>query len=479
MTQFSNLNYINVGPKGTFKESGGLHTVPADIDAIFVHLTNTNATKLVVHFHGGLVKESKGEEVARSMFDLYRDDAHPVTFIWETGLIETITRNLDTLASTKLFRKVVKYAIRRAASKLGGGIGGKGPGEEMSLDEIDQELQTAYAFDRFDSGARGAAEVMDEADLDAIALEIQAEVEIDLDADPDIEDILESEPPTTELLDPGFKSEVSEDKAKGLISTAKLAIHIAKIVYRVIKRFINKRDHGFYPTIIEETLRELYLTDFGAWVWGSMKEVAKSMWLQNQQQLGEHSHPGRYFLEKLTAHQQSNPGFIVDLVGHSAGAIAICHLQRTARVSFPALSIRNLLFLAPACTQDLFREEIVSFPMEYERFRMFTMSDDLETKDELLKKVYTRSLLYFISGALEHQADKLIAGIELQLRGKAPYDEPRSLIVHSFVHAQAEQRLVLSKTVAAGQGLNSTAVSHGGFDDDLVTRESLSELLRV
>ena len=110
---------------------------------------------------------------------------------------------------------------------------------------------------------------------------------------------------------------------------------------------------------------------------------------------------------------------------------------------------------------------------------MLTMHDDLETKDELLKKVYTRSLLYFISGALEHEADKLIAGIELQMRGQSPYDEPRSIEVQQFVHAHAMQRLVLSKTTGAGPGLNSTSTSHGGFDDDPITRDSLSELLRT
>ena len=43
MTQFSKLNYVNVGPKGTFKKSGDLHTTPEDIDKIFSHLTDTHA----------------------------------------------------------------------------------------------------------------------------------------------------------------------------------------------------------------------------------------------------------------------------------------------------------------------------------------------------------------------------------------------------------------------------------------------------
>lgn len=477
MTEFSKLNYINVGPKGTFKPSGDLFTTPNDIDAIFEHLIATDAKKLVVHFHGGLISESSGETIARSMYDLYKSDAHPITFIWETGLVETVTRNLTTLTGTKLFQKVLKYAIRRAASRLGGGIGGKGAGEVMSMGEVEEELQRAHAFDRFDEGARGAASVMDEAELDAIEPEILVEVEIDLESDPEIEDILSTEPQSTELLDPEFKKEIADADQKGLLGAAKLALRIAKVVYLVIKRFIRKRDHGFYPTVVEETLRELYLADLGEWVWGSMKDVADAMWFENSAVLNNDSHPGRYFLEELATHQEANPAFTVDLVGHSAGSIAICNMQRSRRSDFPQLAIRNISFLAPACTQHLFKQEIVDHPEDFQLFRMFTMHDDLETDDELLKLVYTRSLLYFISGVLEDEPDKLIAGIELHMRGEEPYDDPDNQKVREFVVKPGENRLVLSKTTDEGPGLNSAADTHGGFDDDPVTRKSLIELL--
>ncbi|MES9904119.1 MAG: hypothetical protein ABW168_15775 [Sedimenticola sp.] len=476
MANYSKLNHINVGSHGTFKKSGNLHTKPSDIDAIFQHLTDSQASKLVVHFHGGLVNEGKGEAISRSMHTLYHDVAHPVTFIWEAGFIETVSRNLSSLADTKLFQKVVKYVIRRAASKLGGGIGDKGSGEEMSIREIEAELARTQAFDRFDAGARGAAGVLDEAELDAIESEIQAEVELDLADDAEIDSILETEPPITDLLTSEFKAG-SGQQQKGLISTGTLAIHITKIVYRVIKRFIRKRDHGFYPTIVEETLRQLYLADLGKWVWSGMKEIADSMWDENTLPLGDDDHPGRYFLEKLTAHQQANPDFIIDLVGHSAGSIAICHMQRTARASFPGLKIRNISFLAPACTQNLFRKEIVAHPDEYEHFRMFTMQNDLETRDELVPKVYTRSLLYFISGVLEDEVDKVIAGLELQLRGEKPYNDATHMEVHQFVNAAGLNQLVLSQTTDAPPGLNSESTSHGGFDDDPTTRQSLKALL--
>ena len=98
MTDFSHLNYINAGPHGTFRPSGDLNTSPQDIDAIFDHLTQTGADRLVVHVHGGLVSEAKGLRIAKMMAPVYScAGAHPVSFIWETGLIETISRNLTDI----------------------------------------------------------------------------------------------------------------------------------------------------------------------------------------------------------------------------------------------------------------------------------------------------------------------------------------------------------------------------------------------
>src|SRR5438874_3622153 len=98
MPEFSGLNYVNVGPHGTFTPSGHLATTPADVDAIFKHLADTNKQKLALHFHGGLIDEGAGLDIARKMAPLYAGaGAHPVTFVWETGLVETISTNLERL----------------------------------------------------------------------------------------------------------------------------------------------------------------------------------------------------------------------------------------------------------------------------------------------------------------------------------------------------------------------------------------------
>lgn len=476
MPDFGALNFVNVGPNGTFRRSGDLETKPADIDALFTHLRDTNADKLTVHFHGGLIKESAGGAIARKMWELFKDDAHPVTFVWETGLIETVTRNLESLYGTKLYQKVVKYVIRHAGKRLGGSVGARGPGEPMSMNEIQAELRAVKPFDQYDEGARGAAELLDEAEIDAAEAEIEVDIEQDLEADAEVEEALEDEAPQTELLDPALVAEIEADAGRGIISTAVLARKLAAVVLRVLKRFVRKRDHGFYPTVVEETLRELYLADLGAWVWSGMKDAAEKMWDENTGPITQQSHVGAYFLDRLSELQQERP-LTIDLVGHSAGSIAICHMLRTAAARHPDLAIRNILFLAPACTMDLFRENIVTKPERYRNFRMFTMGDDLEKDDQLVPFVYTRSLLYLISGVLEKDEDHLIAGLELQLRGADPYDTPELDTVSTFLRAPGENRLVLSETKGAGNGLNSASHKHGDFDDDPDTRASLQSIV--
>jgi len=148
-------------------------------------------------------------------------------------------------------------------------------------------------------------------------------------------------------------------------------------------------------------------------------------------------------------------------------------MLRTAAQFHPTLSFRNVLFLAPACTSQLFKDEIIGGSERFKMFRMFTMSDDLEIKDRLVPAVYTRSLLYLISGVLEEDADTPIVGLELHSRGKPPFDSPTLMSVHQYLHEDGCQRLILSEILGAGAGLNSSSHSHGEFDDDAITRESL------
>ena len=476
MSDFSKLNYINVGPHGTFKPSGNLHTTVADIDAIFTYLQQSNAPKLAVHIHGGLVKEARGEAVAKSMQSVYEaGGAHSLTFIWETGLIEVITRNLTRIDNTKLFQKLVRYVFRQLTKRLGADISGRGPGEAMSMQEIEAELDKVEKFESFEARARGGAESLDEAALQQAESEMVIEYQLELQADLDFVESEERLLFEDTYLKTDIENDLRED-GRG-IEILKMAKVLAKVTYRVLRRYWKGRDHGLYPTAIEEILRELYLADLGEWVWENIKDIAEKMWLPNTLPLNEDSHPGTYFLEKLTAHQSANPNFTVDFVGHSAGTNAICHMLRSAYASAAIPKIRNIVFLAPACTSQVMIDEVMTKEERYETFRMFTMQDAYEKKDRLVPRVYTRSLLYFISGVLEPEVDAPLAGMERFQTAEKPFDDDHLVELAAWFKAAGENRNILSVTENSGKGLRSRSKKHGDFDNDDQTRQSLTHIV--
>lgn len=277
---------------------------------------------------------------------------------------------------------------------------------------------------------------------------------------------------------------------RGIISTAKLVKAAVAVAYRVIKRFVNKTDHSFYPTVIEELFRELYIADIGAWVWNAMKVKSEQMWRKEPEdgsELGQHA--GRFFLDKLKVYLAQNPGTVIDLIGHSAGSIAICNLFRHVAVDYSNMRFRNLLLMAPACRLDLFHEQILPATHRFDRFRMYTMCDVVEKNDSLVPYLYTHSLLYLISGILEDKgesSDAWVLGLERHIARQSPYDEISDAAsdkimkdVNAYLYEQGQQRIVFSLTQTGGDGLNSTSASHGGFDDDTQTVDSIKHLLKL
>ena len=482
----SKIHYVNVGPKGTFHNRNDIQSVPGDIDAIIDHVGQQNLKKIAIHFHGGLIKESSGMKIAEKMVSVFRDaDSHGVTFVWETGLLETISRNIDSIHQTRLFKKLLKLVIRHAGKRLGG-IGGRGPGATIPYTEIEAELARDIPFEDFnqtEAESRGAGS-LSETQLDASTADLEQEIEEDLEVDADeMEELLKTEAPGTKLFDQARVSEAAaEEQARGISTFITVAKAVAVIVKEVIRRYIKKTHHGFYPTVVEEILRYYYLADLGAWVWGGMKDAAHNMWLPNGGLDGLEQHAGTYFIEKLAALQAEHPELIIDLVGHSAGSIAICEMLKAAAEQHVSLKIRHILFLAPACTSELMSSEVIAHPERYGRFRMFTMRDDYESDNSLLKGVYTRSLLYFIAGVLEQRVDEPVAGMQRYLTGKEPYDKEPFLTVKRFLDQPGEDRLVLSNsqriTPNAPPGLRTTAEEHGAFDDDGPTRASLTAIIK-
>jgi hypothetical protein len=469
------VEYVNVGPQGTFKTSGDLATTVAEIDATFESLVGSHERSLVLHFHGGLVSEAAGAQIAVKMAPVYKEaGAHPLTFVWETGLVETFRDNLAKLHRSEFFQKLLKWLLRRLAQRFGG-LDGRGAGVYLPMTEIEKELGKPRPFDDYDdptsgkgASAKGAIGVTQD-DLATLEDDLQAEFEQDIASD-------------EAVMAQATVHDQAHGGAKGVITSVKLAKSLAAAAFRVIRRHLQARDHGFYPTVMEELLREIFLDDLGAWVWDRMKEKAGAMWQPNEGLAGENLHVGTYVLEKTAALQAAHPDFKVHIVGHSAGSIATCEMLRAVADRHIPVHINTIVFLAPAGRCDLGVSELVDFPDRFQKFRVYTMADKYERADELVPWVYTRSLLYFISGVLERdEVDAPLMGMMRHASGNGNFAEGPAAKWAGFVGAG--DRLVLSDSTelndSAVVGLRTSSRSHGGFDDDKLTRESLTEFLRA
>lgn len=471
------INFVNVGPDGTFERSGSRATASRNVDELFSTLRTGNATSLAMHFHGGLVSESVGISIAEKMAPVYQAAGSvPLTFVWETGLMETLRDNLRTIHETVLYQKLLRWLLRRAAQRFGG-INGRGAGVLVPMKLIDDELAQPRPFaaldNLFETGnamARGGVQV-DESGLDTLEPELEVEFQEDVDGDEIVVSQVDA-----------LVGNTPDSRARGVIEGIKLAKMLAAIAFRVIRRHVRGRDHGFYPTVVEELLRELYLADLGAWIWGRMKEKAAMMWRSNIARVGDERRVGTYVLEKIAELQAARPEFSVDLIGHSAGSIAICELLRALAERDVPVRVNTIAFLAPAGRSELGLAELARHPERFNEFRCYTMADEFESEDALLSGVYTRSLLYFISGVLEpDEVDAPIMGMMRHATGRGPFASGAAAEWTAFM--TAHRRLVLSDSAVldpdAIVGRRSSSRSHGGFDDDGPTRESLTALLRA
>ena len=174
-------------------------------------------------------------------------------------------------------------------------------------------------------------------------------------------------------------------------------------------------------------------------------------------------------------------------MGHSTGAIYICNFLDAAKAAGLTTPIK-VIFLAPALTHTLFAKAVKSHgdTSRIQQFRLFGMTDERESDDKLLGILYTRSLLYFVSGLLEGEA---VDGawqdeIDMPIGGMQRYitqdifngpDFGDIKTVAAFLAADPT-RTVWSPS-NRGPGLNSDSKHHGDFDDDVPTLDSVKAFI--
>ncbi|HEX7189509.1 MAG TPA: hypothetical protein VF423_14910 [Actinomycetes bacterium] len=478
-----------------------LTTTTADVDALFARLRD--ASRVVVHFHGGLVSTRTGFAVAERLTPTYEAaGATPVFFVWSSGIHEVVGGNLSEIFGEDIFQRLLSRVTSIALRKLGDDTRETvGSGDDLRT--VEAELARRDSRDEPFADFRadpGVGELTDEE-----RRRFEAELDQDGELRRQLQTVLEARlPETTEsieggavvrtrasaqsLMSPEVLAELDAGTStqEGLVSTATLGKKAVQALAAVVRRFRADTDHGLYCTVVEELLRAFDLANAGGTVWHAMKRETEDTFADSAEPRG-----GRLFMDGLAELAAARPDVEVTLVGHSTGAVFIDNLlvdlaERKAAGTVPAeFRIKNVVFLAPAATFAHVAKAVQRWDDVADGFRMFTMSDEAEIANHLVPRVYPRSLLYFVSGVVERGPSGRSgwAPIVGQRRyyEKTWFDIDDDIAaVGAFVDPTALHRRVVWSPTDDDEpaGFRSTARDHGTFDDDAEVRASLQEIVR-
>ena len=160
------------------------------------------------------------------------------------------------------------------------------------------------------------------------------------------------------------------------------------------------------------------------------------------------------------------------LVGHSAGSIFAAHAMEPLLTT--GVTLKTLQFLAPAITVELFKTQMLKLIQSGKAPNptVYVLDDDTEKNDTVW--IYGKSLLYLVSNAFERERGKPILGMERFVR-KIPGEGNKPDAVVAKLLANSVNRL--PSLVVAGHNGDSASSSasrtHGGFDNDAVTLNSV------
>ena len=222
--------------------------------------------------------------------------------------------------------------------------------------------------------------------------------------------------------------------------------------------------------LIEITARALQ----GPRIWGGMKSSAEHA-VDEPSDGNPDGGGARYVADKLKKFCDKNAGDIeLHAVGHSAGSIFHCYFLPLARkLGVPTFTSAH--FLAPAVRVDTFKERLASEigdEKAVQKLTIFTMKRDYE-RDDNCAQVYRKSLLYLIYYALENKRSTPILGLEESLRGDGELKALFGLGGSSSKRGQVVWSVTQSDTGVSA----SSSQTHGGFDDDAPTMNSVARLV--
>lgn len=223
---------------------------------------------------------------------------------------------------------------------------------------------------------------------------------------------------------------------------------------------------NFSDPAVETVARQLG----GEKIWSAMKFSAERS-VDPPDSEGVVRGGAHYVARRLKEFCEAHGEIELHAVGHSAGSIFHSHFIPTA-LGMGVPAFRTLHLLAPAIRVDAFRERIMPLLREKKpgigRVSIFTMTKDYEQADNT-GMVYRKSLLYLIHHALERDRQAPVLGLEISLRS-----EPDVRDLFGLASNRSGPHDVVWSVTTADTGANaSQSRTHGGFDNDRPTMESV------
>jgi hypothetical protein len=155
------------------------------------------------------------------------------------------------------------------------------------------------------------------------------------------------------------------------------------------------------------------------------------------------------------------------LAGHSAGSIFLGHMLKRWAAQTSATGVNpgfeTMSLFAPACTNNFFGTHIKPSLQTgvLQHLHHFHLDDPTE-RDDTVAKVYGKSLLYLVSRSYEKK------GVKVPIMGMAKHRDtfPDSGVTNRISHYNPDEHPD-----------RTTSKSHGGFDNDMTTMNSLLRLI--
>lgn len=479
---------------GRFDTANGSNA--ESLKQIFARFATDRPERLVLYFHGGLVSRQNALEGAGRLAREYKDSGADSLFvIWESGAAEIISQKLEAISQEDIFKRIhlkVSQYVKAKLEQLLNPEGRKGFGLSVELDDkVRREIDKGpEMFGDVSIGDIPPDAVPDPAS--ALTEEEKEEIERGIDRDFTLKQELsaiatsrwpedsatksaDATAPKTTLMDEEVLREITPPEKAGAkfgLSTILLGKHVVLVVGAVIWRFVKRRDHGPYLTIVEEIMREFYVRAVGRSLWRGMKESIEAAFGC------EPDCGGRALVNEMQKLWQSGVTPCVTLIGHSAGAIYVARLLRALDEKMAQDFRANVVLIAPACTFGYLAPALRQGGSRVANLRIFGMGDSIERENSIASVIYPASLLYFVSGVLEDRRDEPLAGMQRF------YSEP--YLGDGFDDiAFVKDQVTLSRPhgyawsqVSGFDGANCDMTSHGGWVEAPATLASVKYLIQ-